>query len=96
MDSIIQWEDINDWNVKITGYPLNNNYGNTFRVEDGILKIRYDAYKKFDEKFGHIFYKQKYSHYLLGVEYRFTGEQCPGGPDWAFRNSGSNAAFTKS
>lgn len=82
-------KDINDWRVKITGYPLNNNYGNTFRVEDGLLKVSYDAYTKFDERFGHIFYKQKYSYYLLGVEYRFTGEQCPGGPAWAFRNSGA-------
>ncbi|MEP6596303.1 MAG: DUF1080 domain-containing protein [Ginsengibacter sp.] len=91
----VQWiqlfngKDINDWRVKIAGYPLNNNYGNTFRVENGILKVSYDDYKAFDGKFGHIFYRQKYSHYLLGVEYRFTGEQCPGGPDWAFRNSGA-------
>ena len=82
-------KDINDWKVKIAGYPLNNNYGNTFRVENGILKVSYDGYTRFDEKFGHIFYKQKYSHYLLGIEYRFTGEQCPGGPDWALRNSGA-------
>ena len=30
-------KDIIDWSAKITGYPLNNNYGNTFRVEDGKL-----------------------------------------------------------
>src|SRR5687767_12631005 len=82
-------EDINDWNVKITGYPLNDNYGNTFRVEDSILKVRYDAYADFANKFGHLFYKQKYSHYLLGVEYRFTGNQAEAGPGWAIRNSGA-------
>jgi Domain of Unknown Function (DUF1080) len=82
-------KDINDWRVKITGYPLNDNYGNTFRVEDGLLKVAYDAYPNFDEKFGHIFYKQKFSYYLLGVEYRFVGDQVKGGPGWAFRNSGA-------
>ena len=29
-----------------------------------------------------------YSHYRLRLEYRFVGAQPPGGPDWAFRNSG--------
>lgn len=81
--------DMDDWKIKITGYPLNENYANTFRVEDGKLKVSYEGYTAFDEKFGHIFYKKKYSSYLLGVEYRFTGEQAPGGPGWAIRNSGA-------
>src|ERR1700704_6384390 len=80
-------KDIKDWRVKIAGYPLNDNYGNTFRVENGLLKVAYDAYPNFDEKFGHIFYKQKFSYYLLAVEYRFVGDQVKGGPGWAFRNS---------
>lgn len=81
--------DINDWKVKITGFQLGENFGNTFRVEDGKLKVAYDGYTDFQEKFGHIFYKKKYSYYLLGVEYRFVGEQVPGGPGWAIRNSGA-------
>jgi hypothetical protein len=81
--------DIKDWHVKIKGYPLGENYGNTFRVEDGRMKVSYDHYEKFDEKYGHIFYKNKFSYYLLGVEYRFTGDQVAGGPDWAYRNSGA-------
>ena len=81
-------KDIKDWRVKITGYQLNDNYGNTFRVENGLLKVTYDAYPNFDERFGHIFYKQKFSYYLLAVEYRFVGDQAKGGPGWAFRNSG--------
>lgn len=81
-------KDLTDWNVKITGYPLNENFGNTFRVEDSLLKVRYDQYEKFDGKFGHIFYKHPYSHYRIRVEYRFVGDQCPEGPGWAFRNSG--------
>lgn len=81
-------KDLNDWNIKITGFPLNENYNNTFRVEDSLLKVRYDQYDKFDGHFGHIFYKNPYSHYKIRVEYRFVGEQCTGGAGWAFRNSG--------
>ena len=82
-------KDINDWKVKITGYPLNDNYGNTFRLEDGILKVNYDSYPAFEQKFGHLFYKQKYSYYVLGIEYRFVNDQARGGPGWATRNSGA-------
>jgi 3-keto-disaccharide hydrolase len=82
-------KDLKDWRVKITGYPLNENYGNTFRVENGFMKVAYNAYPGFDEKYGHIFYKEKFSYYLLAVEYRFIGEQVKGGPGWAIRNSGA-------
>jgi len=86
--SLFNGKDLEGWNIKITGHELNDNYGNTFRVENGILKVSYDQYDKFDGKFGHIFHKDKFSHYILRVEYRFVGEQSPGGPGWAFRNSG--------
>ena len=82
-------KDMNDWTPKITGYPLGENFANTFRVEDGKLKVMYDGYTDFEEKFGHLFYKEKYGYYLLGVEYRFVGDQVPGGPGWAIRNSGA-------
>jgi len=81
-------KDLKDWNIKIRGHDLNDNYGNTFRVEDGLLKVRYDQYTNFDEQYGHIFYKKNFSAYLIRVEYRFTGEQVAGGPGWALRNSG--------
>ena len=81
-------KDLSDWHIKICGYDLDDNFGETFRVENGVLKVSFDAYKTFDERFGHIFYKEKFSNYKLRVEYRFTGEQCAGGPKWAFRNSG--------
>jgi len=82
-------KDLDDWKPKITGYALNDNYANTFSVENGVMKVKYDGYSSFDGKFGHIFYKKKFSYYLLGVEYRFTGEQCKNGPGWALRNSGA-------
>ena len=86
--SLFNGKDLAEWTVKINGYAAGENYGNTFRVENGVLKVSYDQYPKFDGKFGHLFYKQKFSDYRLRVEYRFVGEQCPGGPDWALRNSG--------
>jgi hypothetical protein len=81
-------KNLDGWTPKITGYELGENFGNTFRVEDGVLKVAYDQYDAFDERFGHLFYKDKFSHYLLRVEYRFVGEQLAGGPGWAVRNSG--------
>ncbi len=81
--------DLEGWDVKIRGYELNDNFGETFRVSDGKLQVGYEAYDRYGDRFGHIFHRQKYSHYVLAVEYRFTGEQVPGGPGWALRNSGA-------
>ncbi|MBO9573070.1 MAG: DUF1080 domain-containing protein, partial [Chitinophagaceae bacterium] len=86
--SLFNGKDLKDWDIKIARHELNDNYGNTFRVEDGLLKVRYDQYKSFDSLFGHIFYKKPFSAYLLVAEYRFVGEQVPGGPGWAVRNNG--------
>lgn len=81
-------KDLEGWTPKIRYVAAGENYGNTFRVEDGLLKVRYDQYDKFDERFGHLFYNEPFSHYKLRVEYRFVDEQVAGGPGWAFRNSG--------
>jgi hypothetical protein len=82
-------KDLSGWDVKIAGYELGDNYNNTFRVENALLKASYDDYEGFHGEFGHLFYERELSHYILRVEYRFVGEQVPGGPDWAFRNSGA-------
>lgn len=81
-------KDLTGWDVKIAGYPLNENVGNTFRVEDGMLRIAYDQYNRFDKRYGHLYYKEPFSHYVLRFEYRFTGNQVPGGDAWNVRNSG--------
>ena len=60
-------KDLSGWTVKIAGHELGDNYGNTFRVEDGLLKVSYDQYEKFDRKFGHLFYKEPLSHYVLQI-----------------------------
>lgn len=81
-------KNLKGWTVKIRGHELNDNYNNTFRVEDGKLVVSYDHYTDFNEQFGHIFYKKPYSYYLLAVEYRFVGQQVHDGPGWAYKNSG--------
>ena len=81
-------KNLDGWQVKIRNHNLNDNFQNTFRVSNGHLQVRYDGYQNFDEQFGHLFYKKPYSYYLIGVEYRFVGDQVKGGPGWAFRNSG--------
>jgi hypothetical protein len=80
--------NLDGWVPKITGYEPGDNFGNTFRVENNVLKVSYEKYDQFNNRFGHLFYKQKFSNYRIAVEYRFTGEQVKGGPTWAFRNSG--------
>ncbi|ACT95452.1 3-keto-disaccharide hydrolase [Dyadobacter fermentans] len=81
-------KNLDGWDIKIRGYELNDNYNNTFRVEDGKMLVRYDKYDDFAQKYGHIFYKGDFSYYRVAVEYRFVGEQAPKGEGWAWRNSG--------
>ncbi len=82
-------KDLTGWKPKIRYHDLGDNYADTFRVADGLLQVRYDGYKDgFKETFGHLFHEKEFSHYILRVEYRFVGDQCPGGPGWATRNSG--------
>jgi hypothetical protein len=81
-------KDLNGWTPKISKHELGDNFGKTFRVENGLLEVRYDKYKNFDGQFGHLFWKDPYSYYRIAVEYRFVGQQLAGGPSWALRNSG--------
>jgi hypothetical protein len=80
--------DLSGWVPKIRGQRPGVNLANTFRVEDGLLKVSYQDYTDFAEQFGHIFYDESFSHYRLRIEYRFVGDQGPNAPDWAIRNSG--------
>ena len=34
--------DLEDWIVKVHHHEVGVNFGNTFRVEDDIIKVRYD------------------------------------------------------
>jgi hypothetical protein len=81
-------KDLSGWDIKITGHQLNDNYKNTFIVQDSMLRIVYNEYDSFRNKFGHLYYQTPYSYYKLKFQYRFTGSQTPGGADWNVRNSG--------
>ncbi len=80
--------DLTNWTAKIHHHDVGVNFGNTFRVEDGMIKVRYDQYGDFNDQFGHLYYDQPLSHFHLVVEYRFTGTLQPGAPDYTLLNSG--------
>lgn len=81
-------KDIDDWIVKVHHHDVGVNFGNTFRVEDGIIKVRYDQYGDFNDQFSHLFYKTPYSNFHLKLEYHFTGELQKGAPEYTILNSG--------
>lgn len=83
--------NLDGWLIKFRGYELENNLHDTFRVEDGLLKVRYDKWPVFNNEFGHIFYREPFSYYVLAAEYRFIGGQVRtvgAGLGWAVRNNG--------
>jgi len=81
-------ENLDGWTAKIAHYEPGDNFGDTFRVVDGVIQVNYDAYEGFNNSFGNLFWKDSYSHYRLLVEYRFFGDWLHDTPSWAFRNSG--------
>ena len=81
-------EDVTGWTLKITGQELGEDPWNTIRVEDGLLTVNYENYEEFEDRFGHLFYDEPFSHYELRVEYRILDPQLPGAPEWAYKNSG--------
>ena len=81
-------KNLKDWDIKITGEDLGVNYKNTYRIDSGLLRISYDQYTNFNSKYGHMYYKKPFSYYKIRFEYRFQGNQIPGGAVWNVRNSG--------
>ena len=75
--SLFNGNDLSGWTVKINKHPLGENYADTFRVEDGVIKVAYDRYGKFDEQFGHLYSNQAYSNYILRLEYRSPAPRSP-------------------
>jgi len=68
--SLFNGKDIDNWIPKIVGHKLGENFGSTFRVENGILSVRYDAYDSFKNRFGALYYNKKFIYYniiLFGV-----------------------------
>ncbi|MEO6546542.1 MAG: DUF1080 domain-containing protein [Ferruginibacter sp.] len=86
--SLFNGKDIKDWTAKINHHEVGDNYGNTFRVEDSMIKVRYDQYDSFNTSYGHLYYNQPFSYYHLVFEYRITGEWRKDAPSYTIRNSG--------
>ncbi len=81
-------KDLTGWTVKVNHHDAGENFGNTFRVEEGMIKVRYDQYGEYNDQFAHLFYDQPYARFHLVVEYRFYGELQKGAPDYTLLNSG--------
>jgi hypothetical protein len=87
--SLFNGKDLSGWTAKINKHPVGDNYANTFRAEEGVIKVSYDGYGgKFDGQFGHLYSNQAYSNYILRLEYRITGTAIADSPPWAKLNSG--------
>jgi len=81
-------ETLKGWTAKLQHHEVGDNYAMTFRAEDGIIKVRYDGYEEFGDRFGHLYYDRPFSHYRLALEYRFVGEAMADAPEYARLNSG--------
>lgn len=80
---------LNGWTPKIRGFPLGENYKDTFRVRDGAIVVSYDKYEQFGERFGHLFHDRPLAGaYRLRMEYRFLQDHPADTPAWAIANSG--------
>jgi hypothetical protein len=86
--SLFNGKDLDGWVVKVAKHPMGVNFADTFRVEDGVIKVSYDKYEKFDSQFAHLYSSLPYSHYILRLEYRFVGTAIADAPPWAKLNSG--------
>jgi hypothetical protein len=86
--SLFNGRDLSGWTPKFAKHPLGENVLETFRVEDGVIKVNYDRWKTFDMQFGHLYSNQAYSNYVLRLEYRITGKAVDDAPSWGKLNSG--------
>lgn len=86
--TVFNGKNLDGWTVKIAHNEVGDNYRDTFRVEDGILRASYDKYDDFGGRFGHLYYREKLSHYILSLEYRFVGTMMQDAPNYVRLNSG--------
>jgi hypothetical protein len=81
-------KDLTDWVVKIHHHDVGVNFGNTFRINNNAIEVRYDQYADFNEQFGHLYYKTPFSYYHLKLQYRFVGKWVTTAPAYTLLNSG--------
>lgn len=87
-ENLFNGKDLSNWFVKIHHHEPGENFANTFRVEDNMIKVRYDGYQDFNDQFGHLYYKTPFTNFHLKLEYRFTGSLQKGAPSYTLLNSG--------
>jgi hypothetical protein len=86
---IFDGKSLEGWTPKITGHPAGYNYRDTFRAEDGKIRVVYDGYERFDKRFGHLAYKRPTTGaFRVRFQYRFYGKTLPGTENWQHSNSG--------
>lgn len=81
-------KNLDNWTVKINHHEVGVNFGDTFRVEENMIKVRYDQYQSLNNQFGHLYYDEEFSNFHLKLDYRFSGEPVIGTPSYAINNSG--------
>ncbi len=86
--TLFNGKDIDGWIPKIHHHEVGDNFAQTFRVKDGVLQVNYDGYPEFNNRYGHLFYKEPFSSFHLTFEYRFTDQWLKDAPDYTYRNSG--------
>lgn len=86
--SIFNGKNLDGWVMKINHHPAGENWRDTFQAKDGVLRVDYSQYPRFNDEYGHLIYKTPLSNYRLRLEYRFMGPSPPGAQAWAVRNSG--------
>ena len=88
-ETMFNGNDLKGWTTKVHHYEVGDNYADTFRVEDEIIKVRYDKYEgDFNNRYSHLYYDRPFSDFHLTMHYRFVGEQYKGAPDYTILNSG--------
>ena len=81
-------KDLTGWTVKVHHHDVGENFGDTFRVRDSIIEVRYDQYDRFNEQFAHLYYDKPFSRFHLKVDYQFVGTMMPDAPTYVELNSG--------
>jgi len=88
-ETMFNGTDLSGWTTKVHHYEVGNNYADTFRVEDNMVKVRYDKYEgEFNNRYSHLYYDKPFSDFHLTMQYRFVGELYKGAPDYTILNSG--------
>lgn len=85
---IFDGNSLKGWTPKITGHAFGDNYLDTFQARNGVLRVNYARYAKFNGKFGHIAYRRPVSAFRMRFEYRFYGKTLPDVENWQYSNSG--------